>query len=409
MGKISKVKITKMGKKVCVDFQTTSDLDFFWREKSFFSEYDVFVESVPDSIAIIPFVCSVLPIVWLTDTELEIETIDKAFYESIEFFKRGYKKMYPQLSFNGTLTVERVEYNFYQSEKSAMFFSGGADAYASLVAHYDEQPVLMLLRGADVDLDDDLGWYNVSTSVECAANEFGFLKSFIVSNFRSSLNQTALDHFVAKSGDSWWHGFQHGIALIGQAAPLAFLHKFGVVYIASSFTKKDKEHEGFSCASDPTIDNYVRFGSTIVSHDQFEFCRQEKITHICNFVKKTGHKVSLHVCWRSKGGENCCHCEKCYRTIMEIAAENMDPIEFGFACDKNIYKRIKKDICLNMNVPFTSFWQEIQDRFRENRSLFEKDKDFRWIYSIKVKNINRFPLKRLKSFFHKSKVSLFGR
>lgn len=103
--------------------------------------------------------------------------------------------------------------------------------------------------------------------------------------------------FVFKSWDGWWHGFQHGIGLIGQAAPIAFNHKLKSVYIVSTFTIKDK----VTCASDPIIDNFVEFCGWKTIHDGYESTRQDKVHKISRFVKNTGVDVNLRVCWISSG------------------------------------------------------------------------------------------------------------
>ena len=51
----------------------------FTNEK-FIIQYSVSIKDCPISIANIPFVCDVLPIAWLYDAEIVLETIDERFY-----------------------------------------------------------------------------------------------------------------------------------------------------------------------------------------------------------------------------------------------------------------------------------------------------------------------------------------
>lgn len=60
----------------------------FQKPFEYWIEYNENVESVPVSIAIIPFVCNVLPIVWVADAELYLPEIDEDFY----FHSRQQKK-----------------------------------------------------------------------------------------------------------------------------------------------------------------------------------------------------------------------------------------------------------------------------------------------------------------------------
>ena len=96
-------------------------------------EYPINVSNVPKNVLAVPFVCNILPIVWLCDATLQLETIDKDFFENITHIKKGYEEMYPMLSFNGDIKVDNVEENrSKQCDKSAVFFSGGVDAYTTL-------------------------------------------------------------------------------------------------------------------------------------------------------------------------------------------------------------------------------------------------------------------------------------
>lgn len=351
-------------------------------------EYNENIERVPKNIAVIPFIVNVLPIVWLTDAILEVEELDRTFYNSINRFKQGYIDMYPMMNFKGSIKVKcLIENNEEPIGKVAVFFSGGVDAFASLIAHVDESPILLTLWGSDIKIDDQLGWNNVRKHVDETAMMFGLEKIYIKTNFRTFINEGMLNLLVVQSGDSWWHGFQHGIGLIGHAAPLAFNLKLKTVYIASSYTKDDD----VTCASSPTIDNNVEYACCKVVHDQYEFHRQEKITHICNYIKKNHKKIVLRVCWQSSGGENCCNCEKCYRTIFGIIAEGESPSQYGFKNVENkigtIGSRIQKRLIMNPMICIP-YWQDIQDRFIENKDNIPQRSDLEWIYDFDFNKIN---------------------
>ena len=64
---------------------------------SFFVEYSQEISNVDESIAVIPFLSNILPISWLFDAEIIVDSIDKDFVECIENVKKGYKDMYPML------------------------------------------------------------------------------------------------------------------------------------------------------------------------------------------------------------------------------------------------------------------------------------------------------------------------
>lgn len=158
---------------------------------SFWCEYSVPVGKVPAGIAVIPFVCNVLPLVWLTDAELLVSELDHEFYMSISAFKQGFVEMYPHVKFAGKVTVERfIECHVHEDrkERNALFFSGGVDAMASLLAHRDEKPDLVTVWGADIRLHDYAGWENVMKHVRKIADGFGCNSIEIKSNFRTFIN-----------------------------------------------------------------------------------------------------------------------------------------------------------------------------------------------------------------------------
>ena len=184
------------------------------------------------------------------------------------------------------------------------------------------------------------------------------------------------------ANDGWWHGFQHGIGITSHAAPYVFMHKFKNIYIASTYSNKYKG----TCASDPTIDNYLHMGKCATIHDGFEFSRQDKIRRICEYSRRTGMEIQLRVCWISSGGKNCCACEKCYRTICAILAEGENPASFGFPnyslekMRRDFQKPSFKYQQLTWQVTLT-WWKKIQERFRERPENLPKE--LAWLMDIK--------------------------
>lgn len=350
---------------------------FFHPEQEFFVEYSADITGVPESLAAIPFVCNVLPIVWVTGAELVVPALDADFFSHIEEIKAGYVAMYPRMTFGGKVTVgEAVKSEAAPTEKTAAFFSSGVDAYATLIRHYDEHPTLVTLFGSDVKLTDTEGWRLVKGNVETAAKEFGCETLFIRSSFRLFLDEGALSGYVReKAGDGWWHGFQHGIGLIGHVAPYAWKARLKTMYIASSYTKDIPA----TCASDPTIDNHVHMGSCHTVHDCYDLTRQDKVASICTFHQKTNIPIHLHVCWISEGGDNCCECEKCLRTIFEFLAEGADPRTYGLQYTDEQFRtykhRIRWDFIFDSHI--LPLWVDMQRTFQAHPE--RATGDLRWI------------------------------
>ncbi len=297
--------------------------------KAFFVEYPFDAERVPEGVRIVPFLSQVLPVAWICDAEVRVPACDRDFFECLEAVEGGYRAMHPRIAFGGKLVADRLERGAPAGKPSARpiaCFSGGVDAHATVLRHLSEKPLLSAVWGSDVPWEDEEGWKPVEALVRGNAEKLGLELLPIRSSFRDLLDLRQLDRRVEASGDIWWHGFQHGLGILGHLAPVAWKTGAGTVYIASSFTAADS----YTCASDPSIDDHVRFCGAAVVHDGYECSRQDKVRLIAEWSSRTGTKLPLHVCWKKKGGDNCCHCEKCWRTMLALWAEGADPRDFGF-------------------------------------------------------------------------------
>ncbi len=301
----------------------------FMTQEPFEITYPFDMESVPESIRIIPFLSQVLPVSWVWDAEIRVPVCDQDFYNCLEDVKAGYRKMYPMISFGGKLTAESVEENRKpeQEQNTLACFSGGVDALSTTIAHLAENPLLVSLWGSDVPSEDEENWKPVEALIRKNAEVLGLETMTVRTSFRKLLSFKILSQKVKVTGDNWWHGFQHGLGILGHMAPVAWHEMKGTVYIASSFTAKDH----YTCASDPIIDNFIRFCGARVFHDGYDLNRQEKIRKIVDYSRENNQQILMHVCWEKRGGDNCCHCEKCWRTMLGLYAEGADPKQYGFS------------------------------------------------------------------------------
>ncbi len=349
--------------------------------------YPFDIENIPESIRIIPFLSQILPVSWIYDAEIRVPVCDLDFHDCIEDVKAGYRKMYPMVSFGGLLTAESVEENRKpeQGQNVLACFSGGVDALSTTIAHRQEKPLLVSLWGSDVPSDGEENWRPVETLIRKNADEFGLETMIARTSFRKLLNGKILSEKIKETGDNWWHGFQHGLGILGHMAPVAWHESIGTVYIASSFTAKDQ----YTCASDPTIDSFIRFCGAGVVHDGYDLDRQEKIRRIVNFSKENNQQILMHVCWEKRGGDNCCHCEKCWRTMLGLYAEGADPRQYGFSLFEDV-DRFSDDI----ERDFHRFWRlaeanylPIQKKLREKMTEGDMTSGLSWFMQADLQQI----------------------
>lgn len=225
----------------------------------------------------------------------------------------------------------------------------------------------------------------------------------IKTSFRRFLDEGALSNYVFKlTRDNWWYGYQHGIGIIGHIAPLAYQYKIKKVYIASSLTIEDNT----TCASDPTIDNYVKFCGSQVIHDGYEYSRPEKTNRICEYVNQTNNPIQLRVCWESAGGSNCCHCEKCYRTILCLLAGRNDPREYGFLYKDDEFDEMMKDFKMRyhfLDITYFVVYNEIQKMMRTNYEINQINHSLRWFYKANLDLELSYPIRLIYRLIRKGK------
>lgn len=375
--KISKVNVDK--NIITVNYDVSGEWKkFFGPDRCFWVEYSSDIQNTPESVAVVPIMGTLITLSWIYDAEIIVDELDEDFYNSIPEFKKGYKTMYPKVNFQGKLSVNKIVRNTAKAEKKCgSLFSGGVDAFQTLLSHFEEKPILLSVWGADIGYDNYNGWQIVETHIIEMAKLFKLNYEVIRSNFRKVVDEGLLhSELKKKTGDGWWHGFQSGTGMLTLMAPYAYCYGLQRIYIASSFTKENWGH--YTCSSDPIIDNYIRYAGAKIAHDGYEFNRQDKIQRICEFSKNNHIRIPLRVCWESDGGTNCCKCEKCCRTILGIYAEKENPIEYGFEYLPNEFTNIMNKLrYYKMEI---NQYLGLQKRLRENYKFFEIDKSIRWFY-----------------------------
>ena len=367
-------------KEKMVEYQFTSRgiISDYLTADTLFIKYDCDVSKVPKSILTIPFVSSLLPLMWLTDTVMWVEELDRTYYESVFRIQAAYQRIYGNYPLKGNLVPAKMpEYTMPKTGKSLLLFSGGIDANTTFVRIHEKKPLLVNIQG----------WYEKEDSENpCADADYrdigrfaemqGVQASFVRSNFAVLINTLAFNKTIKpKLGDSWWHGFQHSMAFIAISAPIAYEKGIDTIYIASSVPMG----EYVKCASYVTTDGEFRFaGVGKCIHDGSELTRQDKVHLLVGFAEKTEAPYPIRVC--SFNDKNCCSCDKCFRSILGIVAEGCDIRKYGFYIEgslKDHFETLMKDRAQTFNIKGESalHWPAIRKRMTENYENIP-DKEF---------------------------------
>jgi len=374
---------------------------YFSDHRDFSIKYSRNIDKSSSSIAIIPFLGNVLPVSWIADAHVVVEELDKDFYECIEQVKAGYQNMYPSVPFGGKILVNKIIDNQANGTSSMCLFSGGVDSISTWISHQHEDLHLASIWGSDIRLDNPAGWEVMKGKLSDFATKMDSEIVFIKSPFRDMIEHEILSEYVIPlANDNWWHGFQHGLALLTHMAPYAYHYNINMLYIASTYCIADKldhisDKSHYSCASDPTIDNQVRFCGCQVKHDGYELTRQDKLYNICDYSLKRNKSINIRVCWETMTGNNCCICEKCTRTILGIYTEKQDPKDYGFHYEESMFEEIfsnfNRNVLLNLNKTKYEFnvyaYRHIQKRLKENYRFKDVDKSLKLFYKVKLDKI----------------------
>ncbi|WP_152619468.1 peptidase [Cohnella kolymensis] len=366
-----------------------------------FLEYNHDISDVPISILTIPFVANVIPLVWMTDSTLNVDELDRSFYECLNKIRLAYQCMFPSVRFKGNLEVDYIVANSYTPEvEAASLFSGGLDALTTFIRIKDKKPMLITEYGwHQDDVQFSEVWDADKKNAESFAQLHGLTNIFIQSNYGTFIADERVDRDFSKSlGVSWWQGLHHGMAFLSAAMPIAFKFKVNCIYIASSL------HIGHiaKCSSDPTVDNEMKFASGSVFHDAYELTRQQKVKVVVDYYSVTKEPVSIRVCFKKE--QNCCKCEKCIRTILGIIAEGKNPQDFGFNTPENLSQHVYEFLVENVKyLPpdlIIMVWNLIKKRMAENYdNVLYKDFDWFLHYDLAAEQRKSLLHYRVTKFF----------
>ncbi len=101
----------------------SKDLEKYFVCYDFFSNYD---ESIYANVAIlnIPVLSLVLPLAWITGSDVYVDELDDTFAKSMNALQLEYKKIYPKAPFKTKLIVKSLVKNGFISNDTAILFSG---------------------------------------------------------------------------------------------------------------------------------------------------------------------------------------------------------------------------------------------------------------------------------------------
>jgi len=310
-------------------------------KEDFFAEYDVSIDltRLDESIITIPFILSIIPIVWVSNKTYSINVMDKDLYYSLQEVKKVFRIFYPEQEWAGELIPEQLVTNtivpstISDEPALAILFSGGLDSVDSSMSHSDAKQLLITVWGSDVPLHKVDMWSCVRQKCEKFARIYGHEHTFVKSNFKKFIEeggrtQKRLADKLYKIPNLWWMYTSQSLAYTGLTAPILAVNNISKILIASSHTFEDPSPFG----SHPALDNNIGFAGITVFHDAADKDRVQKVMSINAICKEKNLPLpKLRVCWNKDPlGGNCLKCGvKCLMTAANIISAGQLPQDYG--------------------------------------------------------------------------------
>ena len=397
MNRISLQRILVDNNTVKYKYSVNDHLKKYFFTDMMFLHYDQDITNVPLSILTIPFVNIMAGLSWLTDAMIFVDEIDESFYNAYKQIKNAYSELHNKLFFGGILVPSVIKKNrIEENNKCLLLFGGGVDCHTSYLRNKSCIPAVVNIYGWK---ESELGESNIDNSdkrmTECFAHQFGIDSYHVSSNFASQFNLDRIDkELCRKLQTTYWYGFLHSMAFLSISVPIMWQQGWSNLMIAASFTKNRTD---VHCGSFITTDTEFKFatcGRTI--HDGFELSRQQKVLYLVDFQKTINKPYMIQAC--SFNDHNCCICEKCFRTIVELIAEGANPRDFGFMIDGSVTEHWKSILYRNIGLwdikKESHYYELARERMKDNYSNID-DKEFvDWFLSFDFNKAKREGLMR---------------
>ena len=385
----------------------------YFRENTLRITYDQSIERVDKSILSIPALAAVITVAWGAGADVYLDTVDSRFLESLERVKQVFKKWFPKFSFSTQIHVSKsVTPSAPAGKHHALLFSGGLDALASYIKHKDEKPTLITVRW-NIPIREQQYWSIFKEKIQAFANQENATVRFIETNELELINNdmAARDFLAKPAGSSWYGDVTHGLLITTVVAPL--LEDYETLWLASSDFIGVKNPEKLGTQGSLVFHEVdMLLGSAKVVYDIPELTRIGKIKKY--IVPSPKYASSLVVCnsedrFFKPSAEflNCCFCEKCLRTILELVSENINPTACNFPLrrTKDTLKLIKDQLQLGVLASDWTIrmeWRGTQLNLQQKLKSGEANnipgavEFFRWFLAYDLNSVNMTPISVLE-------------
>lgn len=227
-------------------------------------------------------------------------SISRGYLENINRLMNHYEKNYPNFHSVPIKCENVIDTESSNKKRCASFFSGGVDSFYTLLKRINEIDTIIVLYGFDIKLKDTEKIIKTKLATREVANH---LKKQII-EIEGNFTKVITDYCD-------WVTEGHGFALASASRALSDL--FDIIYIPGTHSIIKQKNWGSSIYTD----QHHSDSKLSIVHDSDQCERIEKLIYISEYDLVL---ENLRVCGDVPydGNYNCCKCEKCVRTMLQL-------------------------------------------------------------------------------------------
>ena len=328
---------------------------------------------------------------------------------SLETIRTIFRVFFPSNSWTGSIIPKKLVKNSVitsTTRSTLTLFSGGLDGIYTVLSHQQTPQLLVTVYGADVPLTETDMWSAVTQKNTSFAQLYGHAYTTVASNFGSFVNLKKTS-FLLPRMLNWWAKTSQILTYAGLVAPLAFTYGCSTILFGATHTNLYP----FPHGTHPLLDNALRYAGICVIHDGADKTRTEKLAGIHAFCDEYHLPYpQVRVCFLyDVNGDNCSHCEKCLRTIMDLFLLHKDPNQYGFhtTLDQALKESTACVVHPKTMVAEVGFhWLSIAQEYQKHKTGYfdiKIDHWFAWFFS---QNIEKY-IRNCNNYYHDATTAAY--
>jgi len=321
----------------------------YFMGKEMFVIYDSKIDA-DKSILNIPIITTVLPLVWLTKSNIRVDDLDLHFKNSMDKLRDIYSKLYRTrftTQFEADKIVENENTLAEPENPHALLFSGGVDSTYSLVTNMELKPRLLMTWGLEGYPYPEMSeyWDNVIATYTNFAEKKGLKYHIMKTNVHEILHERRIEHNFHKElmDGTLWARVQLPLVTIPMTAPLSIGRFNRLMFSATHASSHDFMAQPYSTGK--LTDENIGWAGLTVRHVG-AIPRYDKITGaIADYLRKD--KLMIRCCMdHKKAGSrlNCGEDPHCYTVIPSLVQAGIDPNTCGFNLNDSTFLILKNHL-----------------------------------------------------------------